>query len=225
MSVATLCMTFVANVMLGVIMITRLHVMYQRFRKVLIIFIAIFLAIYITTGVLMAISGMHISGEELILSGTYQCTLHLIGGQFLSIGAWTLGATAWEIVALCFVVRIAVKHFRELRRYSTGGIVGDYFTVLMKSHIVYFASFLVASSFELGCLFPEVVADLYTLRYQLYYGVSSLSTVLRLFVLGPRLILDVREHHAKLVADSDAENGMTSIAFQERVHVSTSSSV
>ncbi|KAG1787098.1 uncharacterized protein HD556DRAFT_1530680 [Suillus plorans] len=225
-SAAMIWMTFVANVMLGVIMITRLHAMYQRSRKVLIILIAIFLAICIAVGVLIAITGMHISEEDFILSGTYQCIFHPIDGQFLSTGTWIiLGTTAWEIVALCFVVRIAVKHFRELRRYSTGGIVGDYFTVLVKSHIVYFASFLVASCFELGYLFPEVVADLYTLRYQLYYGVSSLSTVLRLFVLGPRLILDVREHHAKLVADSDAENSMTSIAFQERVHVSTSSSV
>ncbi|KAG2049281.1 hypothetical protein BDR06DRAFT_975333 [Suillus hirtellus] len=132
-SAAMIWMTFVANAMLGVIMITRIHAMYQRSKKVLIILIAMFLAICIAVGVLIAISGMHIS-------------------------------EAWEIVALCFVVRIAVKYFRELRRYSTGGIVGDYFTVLVKSHIVYFArfahtSFLVASSFELGYLFPEVVAD------------------------------------------------------------------
>jgi hypothetical protein len=45
------------------------------------------------------------------------------------------------------------------------------------------------------------------------------------FVLGPRLILGIREYHAKLVVDSDAATGMTSIAFQERVHVSTSSDV
>ncbi|KAG2149119.1 uncharacterized protein EDB93DRAFT_1250046 [Suillus bovinus] len=45
------------------------------------------------------------------------------------------------------------------------------------------------------------------------------------YALGPRLILGVREYHAKLVANSDAVSAMTSIAFQERVHVSTSSSV
>jgi hypothetical protein len=44
-------------------------------------------------------------------------------------------------------------------------------------------------------------------------------------VLGPRLILGVREYHAKLVANSDTATNMTSIAFQERVHVSTSTSV
>jgi hypothetical protein len=44
-------------------------------------------------------------------------------------------------------------------------------------------------------------------------------------VLGPRLILGVREYHAKLVANSDTATDMTSIYFQERVHVSTSTSV
>jgi hypothetical protein len=44
-------------------------------------------------------------------------------------------------------------------------------------------------------------------------------------VLGPRLILSVREYHAMLVANSDTATDMTSIAFQERVHVATSSSV
>jgi hypothetical protein len=47
----------------------------------------------------------------------------------------------------------------------------------------------------------------------------------QMFVLGPRLILNVREYHAKLVANSDAETSMNSIVFQERVHVSTSSTV
>jgi hypothetical protein len=47
----------------------------------------------------------------------------------------------------------------------------------------------------------------------------------QLFVLGPRLILSVREHNARLVADSDAETSMNSIVFQEPVHVSISSTV
>jgi hypothetical protein len=47
----------------------------------------------------------------------------------------------------------------------------------------------------------------------------------QMFVLGPRLILSVREYHAKLVADSDAETSMNSIVFQEHVHISTSSTV
>jgi len=48
---------------------------------------------------------------------------------------------------------------------------------------------------------------------------------LQMFVLGPRLILGVREYHAKLMAESDAEIDMRSIAFQERVHISTGGGV
>lgn len=44
-------------------------------------------------------------------------------------------------------------------------------------------------------------------------------------VLGPRLILGVREFNARLVADSDAGTVMTSVAFQERVHITTGSGV
>ena len=46
-----------------------------------------------------------------------------------------------------------------------------------------------------------------------------------MFVLGPRLILSLREYHAKLVTDSDEGTAMTSIAFQERVHISTGDGV
>jgi hypothetical protein len=38
-----------------------------------------------------------------------------------------------------------------------------------------------------------------------------------MFVLGPRLILSVREYNAKLVANSDEGTAMTTIAFGERV--------
>jgi hypothetical protein len=43
-----------------------------------------------------------------------------------------------------------------------------------------------------------------------------------MFVLGPRLILSLREYHAELVANSEynARIGMTVIAFQEREHMS-----
>lgn len=44
-----------------------------------------------------------------------------------------------------------------------------------------------------------------------------------IFVLGPRLILSIREYNAELVAGSDTATTMTSIAFQERSYVSTSS--
>ncbi|KIK37456.1 hypothetical protein CY34DRAFT_455944 [Suillus luteus UH-Slu-Lm8-n1] len=56
-------------------------------------------------------------------------------------------------------------------------------------------------------------------------GGLQVLLVIQMFVLGPRLILSVREYHAKLIADSDVHTGMTSLVFQERVHVSTSSTV
>jgi len=40
----------------------------------------------------------------------------------------------------------------------------------------------------------------------------------QMFVLGPRLILSVRNFHAKLVEDSDAGIGMTTIEFQAGPH-------
>ena len=56
-------------------------------------------------------------------------------------------------------------------------------------------------------------------------GTKILVQFVQMFVLGPRLILGVREHHANLVANSDEGISMTSIAFQERVQISTGSGV
>jgi hypothetical protein len=60
---------------------------------------------------------------------------------------------------------------------------------------------------------------------EIYDSVVDISEVLQMFVLGPRLILGVREYHAKLVANSDEEISMASIAFQVRTHISTDSGV
>jgi hypothetical protein len=46
-----------------------------------------------------------------------------------------------------------------------------------------------------------------------------------MFVLGPRLILGVREYHANLVANSDEVTGMASIIFQDRIHIETGGGV
>ncbi|KAG1743998.1 uncharacterized protein EDB91DRAFT_1273467 [Suillus paluster] len=217
-------MGVVVEVSLGVIMITRLHAMYQRSRKVLILVVVIFLSVNITCGVIVAITMRYTSVEELILSGTYQCIIHFEGNAILHSMPWILG-TVWEVLALCLAVCIALKHFRELRRQSSGGIMGDLFTVLMKTHVVYFASFVAVSCFQLSLLFPTISANPYSLEAQIYTGVSQVFMFVQMFVLGPRLILGVREYHAKIVADSDAATAMTSIVFQQRVHVSTSSSV
>ena len=57
----------------------------------------------------------------------------------------------------------------------------------------------------------------------IYLGLLQLVIPLQIFVLGPRLILGLREYHAKLMANSEAGTAMSAIAFQERVHVSTGS--
>ncbi|KAG2035056.1 hypothetical protein BDR03DRAFT_963558 [Suillus americanus] len=187
-------------------MIIRLHAMYQRSRKMLISLI---------------ISGT----EEYVLSGTYQCINGYVGDvQLLDTMTWIL-STVWEVLALCLAVWIAVKHFRELRQHSTSSAIGDCFTVLMQTHVSYFASFLAVSCFQIGLFSPTLSADPYSLEYQSYVGLAQIFIFVQMFVLGPRLILGVREYHAKLVANSDTATAMTSIAFQERPRVSTSSSV
>ncbi|KAG1775286.1 hypothetical protein EV702DRAFT_455190 [Suillus placidus] len=211
--------------MLGVIMITRLHAMYQQSRKILIFLAITFLADNIYAGVVATMYTRHTSGEELILSGTHQCTIAYAGDTLLlGIIAWIL-CTAWEVLALCLAVWIASKHFRELGRRSAGRVIGDCFLVLMKSHVLYFASSVAASCFEIGYISPTISADQSSLETRIYAGFLKIFTVGQLFVLGPRLILGVREYHAKLVVDSDATTSMNSIAFQERVHITTGSGV
>ncbi|KAG2103738.1 uncharacterized protein F5147DRAFT_654645 [Suillus discolor] len=171
--------------MLGVIMIARLHAMYQGSRKMLIFLVIIFLAVNIACGVIAVI----------VLKDT--------------VGVW-----------------IAVKHFRELRRLgpSTGSTIGDCFTVLIQSHAFYFASFVGVSCLQLANISPEIW-NLSSIGVSILGGAVQILLVVQLFVLGPRLILSVREYHAKLVAYSDAETSMNLIVFQEHVHVSTSSTV
>ncbi|KAG2353633.1 hypothetical protein BDR07DRAFT_1432538, partial [Suillus spraguei] len=145
-TVATLCFiifatydwtSFVVMVMLWVIIITRLHAMYQRSRKILIFLVVTSLAVNIFSGV------------ELILSGTYQCSYNSVGDILLLVSlTWIIG-TVWEVLALCLAIWIAVKHFRELRQHSAGGIIGDCFTVLVQTHVLYFASFAAVSVLHL----------------------------------------------------------------------------
>jgi hypothetical protein len=59
----------------------------------------------------------------------------------------------------------------------------------------------------------------------MFFGFLSIAQVVQMFVLGPGLILGVREYHAKLVANSDEATGMASIVFQDRVHISTGGGV
>ncbi|KAG1776530.1 hypothetical protein EV702DRAFT_337991 [Suillus placidus] len=216
----------VITAMLGVIMIARLHAMYQRSRNMLIFLVIIFLAVNIACGVITAIGLQYLVGEEQILSGTHTCNYGSEGDvQLLMSMVWMLN-TVWEVLALCLSVWIAIKHFRDLRRLgsSTGSTIGDCFRVLIKSHVLYFASFVCVSCFQLGYLSPGLSNSNSTAALILF-GTFQVFLGVQMFVLGPRLILSVREYHAKLVAESDAETSMTSIVFQERVHVPTSSTV
>ncbi|KIK48519.1 hypothetical protein CY34DRAFT_627873 [Suillus luteus UH-Slu-Lm8-n1] len=112
----------VLTAMLGVVMIARLHAMYQGSRIMLIFLVIIFL-------------------EEVILFGIHDCAYGYDGDVHLLIAmVWMLN-TVWEVLALCLSVWIAVKHFRDLRRFgpSTGSTIGDCFRALIKSHVLYFA--------------------------------------------------------------------------------------
>jgi hypothetical protein len=214
--------SYLVFTMLWVIIITRLYAMYQPSRKILIFLIVIFLAFNIFDGVVVVMTTMHTSAEELILSGTYQC---LIGSaeenQVLNYIPSILGF-AWDVLALCHTVWMAVKHFHELRQHSAGRIVGNCFTMLIKTHIVYFASMVVVSCFTFIVTFSM---DALSLESHIDAGLLQILEVLQMFVLGPRLILSIREYHAKLVADSDVATGVTTIAFQESMHISTGGSV
>jgi len=207
--------SFVVNAILCVIMIIRLHVMYQRSRKMLIFLIAIFLALTIASGVILVVMTSHASAEEFILSGIHLC-LSVGYSSPLSAETWILG-TVWEILALCLAAWVAVRHFRELRRHSTGQAIEDYLTVLIRSHIFYFAGFAIAASLCLGNGMSPTLSN-----SSPFLGVLQIATTVQIFVLGPRLILSVRQYHAELV-NPVAGTIMTTIAFQERVHVSTGS--
>ncbi|KAG1798923.1 uncharacterized protein HD556DRAFT_1525413 [Suillus plorans] len=212
--------------MLGVIMIARLHAMYERSRTMLMILVIIFLAVNIACGVMAGMALNDTVAEELILSGTYMC--HFVHGgndQLLYSMVWMLNIV-WEVLALCLSVWVAMKHFRGMRRLglSTGSTIGDCFRVLIQSHVLYFASFVGVSCLQLAFLSPTI-SNSNPIEILILAGALQILSVVQMFVLGPCLILSIREYNAKLVAYSDAETSMNSIVFQERVHVSTSSTV
>ncbi|KAG1798124.1 uncharacterized protein HD556DRAFT_221487 [Suillus plorans] len=211
---------------LWVIIITRLYAMYQGSRKILIFLVVTCLAVTIYNGVEAVLMTIHALEEEFILSGTYQCTItYTTDTLILNSVAWTL-SLVWEVLALCLAAWIAVKHFRELPQHSAGGIMEDCFAVLMKTHVLYFASFVGVSCFQLIINLSPTISSFQNLTESLtFYGLIQILDVVQMFVLGPRLILGVREFNAKLVADSDAATVMSSVAFQERVHISTGSGV
>ncbi|KAG1734199.1 hypothetical protein EDD22DRAFT_973703 [Suillus occidentalis] len=219
------CTNVILAALLGAIMITRLYAMYQRSRVMLSFLVIIFLGINIVCGVLTAIGLTYIVTEEIILSGVHICSSEIEGNPLLPPMVWML-STVWEVLALCLSGWIAVKHFRDLRRLGplTGSMIGDCFRVLIKSHVFYFASFAGVSCLQLVYLSP-VLSNYDFIGTLILDGCLQVLLVVQMFVLGPRLILSVREYHAKHVAHSGAEISMNSIVFQEHVHISTSGTV
>ncbi|KAG1897747.1 uncharacterized protein F5891DRAFT_1279955 [Suillus fuscotomentosus] len=178
--------------MLGVIMIARLHAMYQGSRAVLMFLVIIFLAVNIACGVMVAIGLNDGVAEERILSGIHMCGVEYGGDEQLLISIIWILNTVWEVLALCLSVWVAVKHFRELRRLgpSTGSAIGDCFRVLVQSHVLYFASFVGVSCLQLVDLSPEI-ANSNSIGAQILVGTLEILSVVQMFVLGPRLILSV----------------------------------
>lgn len=217
-------MTVIVNAMLGVIIITRLHAMYQQSGKILAFLVSIFLAITITCGVIAVIGKKYTVGEQLILSGTYQCTYDYEGDAgILDALAWIL-YTVWEVLALCLALWISVKHFRGLRRSMARWTAGDCFSVLIKAHVIYFASFVAVSCFQFGFLSPGIM-DSSSVGAEVYAGLLEFASIAQMFVLGPRLILSIREYDAKLATHSDVGIDMHSMVFQEGNNVSIRSDV
>jgi len=139
------------------IMVARLYAMYQRPRNMLIFLSVFLLASTICCVVLNAVLNYEMSRgrlfipmndlsiwligripEELVLSGTYQCTDVGYNPRLVAI-SWVV-ATVWEVLALCLAVWIVVKHFRELQRSSTEWTVATCLSVLIKTHLFYFAA-------------------------------------------------------------------------------------
>jgi hypothetical protein len=203
-------------VILGVVMIFRLHAMYQGSRKILVFLVAILLVLTIATGVLLGIVESYLQWEQYILFGTYQCMYYQEDIPLLIGYDWKfVTGLIWEIITLCLAVWIVIKHFRQRQRQSTGWTVRDCFAVLIKTHVLYFAAFVFISCFAFGGLSPNM-SNLASAGVDEYSGLYEIATIIELCVLGPRLILSIRVYHAQLLADSDSEGtAMTTMAFQE----------
>ncbi|KAG2369147.1 hypothetical protein BDR07DRAFT_1371709 [Suillus spraguei] len=189
---------FVVDCMLDVIMITRLFAMHQQSRKVLILLVVILLAIMIPCGVIAAIQTRQISGAH----GTILEDLILPGTHQCPIGAsvpltveFWLLGTAWEVFTLCLALRSAIKRFRELQQPWRRWTIGDCFT------------------------------DSTAIDTWIYGGVTRVFSLMQMFIVGPRLLLDIRRYHARRVADSNVETVMSMMVFHEHTQVLTSNDV
>lgn len=210
--------------MLAVIMMTRIHAMYQQSKTILIFLVVALLASTIASGVILAMGNIGVSGKEFVLSGYHICLVQINRAKMNLNHEMVIPTAIWEILAFFLAVWIVIQRFYEMRQSSTGSTIGDCFTMLIKSHALYFLAFAAVACFNLGDLSPNLLYST-AVGADIYGGALRVARVLQMFVLGPRLILSVREYHTKLVAKSDGGTGMTSIAFQARGRVSTGGDV
>lgn len=223
MDLALLWATFPINCTLSVIMIFRLHAMYQRSRKILIFLIATFVSVTIFC-IAIAVSGTSLLSIKVFLYGS-QCVYETDANQQLRMLETYAVATAWEALTLGLAIWIVVKHLRELRTQSRGQtVIGDLFTVLLKTHALYFIYFTVSSILNIGLMSPYFSAST-SVGAQTYRGILEFSTLLQMFVAGPRLILSVRGYHAKFMPYFEEGPTIHSMAFREYISESTDSDV
>ncbi|KAG2151203.1 uncharacterized protein EDB93DRAFT_302047 [Suillus bovinus] len=199
----------IVNAMLGVTMIARINALYQGSKKMFIFLVVALLTCTIASGVLVVIANLGVSAQEAVLSGFHTCVddNYIANLNFESL----ISTAAWEILAMFLTLWIVIKHIRELRQLPTGLTIGDCITMLIKSHTFYFLAFAIMASLRLGALSQILTASM-SIGSDIYFGLWSIAEVLQLFVLGPRLILSMREYHAKLVARADGEIGMTTFS-------------
>ncbi|KAG2357144.1 hypothetical protein BDR07DRAFT_1421223 [Suillus spraguei] len=195
----------IVNAMLGVVMIARINAMYEGSKKLLIFLVIILLACTIISGVTVVIENSGISAQEDILSGFNTCIIY---SQTNLIYESLIPTSVWEILALFLTIWIVIKHFYELRRSPTGSSFGNCLKMLIESHIFYFLAFATVASLRLCSL--STVTDSTSVGSAVYSGIWAIAEVLQMFVLGPRLILSIREYYANLVARSDGETWMMS---------------
>ncbi|KAG2127893.1 uncharacterized protein EDB93DRAFT_195700 [Suillus bovinus] len=214
----------IVNSMLAIIMMTRIYAMYQQSKPILVFLALALVASTITSGAMLVMGNTGISGEEFVLSGYHICLVQIDTPQMNLNHEMVIPTAIWEILAFLLAVWVVILRFREMQQSRTGSSIGDCFTMLIKSHALYFLAFAAVACFNLGDLSPQLLHST-AMADDIYAGALRVARVLQMFVLGPRLILSIREYHFKLTARSDGETGITAIAFQALGQVSTDSDV
>lgn len=193
-------------------MIARIIAMYQESKKLLVFLVVVLLTSTITSVVFIVTRSMGISTQEAVLSGYHTCItetdVQTINLSYESV----IFPAVWEILVLFLAVRIIIKNFLELRQSPTGSSIGNCFTMLVKGHAFHFLAFAAAACVTLGSLSPTITTSS-SIEIAMYSGIWSVQMI-QMFVLGPHLILGVREYYAGLVVREGEGTGMMSIAFR-----------